>query len=99
MPYYKITVTDVRRAKKTGIRYDDIADIDEYLEKARLQAIAILGDEFSTIDVVMLSSSSMEIVEHQKQLIRFRLRNPLAIPGAPVIVQWEQVIKKNWLKP
>ena len=66
MPYYKITIRDKSGKVMQGIRYDSISAIDVFYGKARQKAITTLKSEFDCIDVVMLSSFSLELQEYKQ---------------------------------
>ena len=67
MPYYKITITDKQGRTRSGIRYNDITDIDLFYRKVRQKAITALKSNFQDIDVVMMSSQSRELKEHREK--------------------------------
>lgn len=67
MPYYKITILDKQGRARTGIRYNDIPDIDLFYRKVKQKAITALKSNFEDIDVVMLSSYSRELKEHREK--------------------------------
>jgi len=58
---------DKQGKTRTGIRYNDIHDIDLFYRKVRLKAITALKSNFEDIDVVMLSSQSRELKEHREK--------------------------------
>jgi len=46
MPYYKITILDKQGSSRTGIRYNDILEIDLFYRKVRQKAITALKSNF-----------------------------------------------------
>ncbi len=61
MPYYKITITDKQGRIRSGIRHNDIMDIDLFFRKTRQKAITTMKNNFEEIEVVMLSKYSPEL--------------------------------------
>ncbi len=63
MPHYRITITDIYGKVKQGVRFDNLTDIDAFYNKAHRKAILALKNTFKSIEVVMLSSGSEEVLE------------------------------------
>ena len=64
MPHYKITITDKTGKILQGIRYNENSDIDLIFQKLKHKAITTMKGNFQSIDVVMLSKYSPELLAY-----------------------------------